>query len=67
MTPDALRMREQGWHFEWQPSTLFIQASHPNGGKQSVLEIKDSRYLHFGPAIADALNGVECRKAMEEA
>jgi hypothetical protein len=31
---------QSGWVFSYDPSTRFIGAYHPNGGKQSICEIR---------------------------
>ena len=44
------------WYFKYEPDTKFIGLYHPNGGKQSVLEMKNYYHEEYGHAIADFLN-----------
>lgn len=49
---------KEGWQYEYSPSTKYVQASHPKGGKQSICEVTipfDSDAI--GYAIAAALAG----------
>ncbi len=56
-------MVEEGWRFEWSIYTRFIGASHPNGGKMSIVEIEPRSAIgvaavdEIGTAIARLLNG----------
>lgn len=57
------KLVEAGWRFTYQPETKFIQADHPLGGKQSIVEVIDISRNGFecdeiGNAIAMLLNGV---------
>jgi len=56
-----LGLRLAGWKFEYQPETKFVQASHPSGGKFSVVRV-EVMHRHgfnpddFGEAIVDMLS-----------
>jgi hypothetical protein len=62
--PECCRkLVEAGWKFTYQPATKFIQADHPLGGKQSIVEVIDIGRTEIecdeiGKAIAMLLNGV---------
>lgn len=54
-------MIDAGWGFRWEPDTRFIGAYHPDGGKQSVLEVvkltrTDEEVDEIGQALADLFN-----------
>lgn len=63
MQPEcAQRLAGDGWKFEWQAETGFVEANHPIGGKQSVVEVlrigrSDFDRDEIGRAIASLLNG----------
>ncbi len=51
----------QGWRFAYEPGTHFVAANHPDGGKQSIVEIVATESLSWdraqiGEAIAAMLN-----------
>lgn len=49
-------LQDRGWTFSFSDSTRYLEASHPRGGKMSVLEIRRPEFLPFGHAIAKLLN-----------
>jgi len=56
------KLREAGWRFDYDTETRFVSASHPLGGKQSVVEIHRICRTKFdtdeiGQQIAMLLNG----------
>ena len=32
---------DKGWEFKYEPHTRYIAAYHPNGGSQSICELKN--------------------------
>jgi hypothetical protein len=48
--------RKNGWSFEYEPGTRYVGLNHPQGGKQSVCEIRSFNVDKFGHAIAGLLN-----------
>ena len=55
---------EDGWQFIYEKGTQFVAANHPNGGRQSVVEVCRIASRGFyvdqiGEAIAALLNGGE--------
>jgi len=58
-TAKVQEYRDNGWVFEYCDSTRFVGAYHPNGGKQSICELKNNfDNSAFGHAIAKYLNGI---------
>jgi hypothetical protein len=51
--------RDNGWIFRYEPETRFVGAYHPQGGKQSICELRNG-YADdvFGLTIAACLNFV---------
>lgn len=50
--------RDNGWIFKYEPETRFVGAYHPQGGKQSICELRNGFADDaFGFAIAAHLNG----------
>lgn len=73
MIPEAKRLRDGGWVFEYEPRTLFITAKHPKGGHKSICEIgipSGNDCDELGHAVADLLNGgalaSDGRRSVEE-
>lgn len=69
ITPKQVQsMRENGWVFNYSPSTRFVGAHHPQGGSQSICELKNGFHNDdFGKFIADSLNSHSECKAIEKA
>lgn len=53
---DLRQMHREGWVFRWEAATCFLGAYHPDGGAQSILEIRRPDLAALGEAIAAALN-----------
>lgn len=55
----AGRHRGHGWTFHFDPSAKFVWASHPDGGKHSVAEVRSCGIWgdEVGYALAELLNG----------
>ena len=52
--------RDRGWIFHYDDHTKFVGVSHPEGGRQSICELKNNfNNSDFGHAIAEYLNGVK--------
>ncbi len=52
------KLQESGWKFEYDPKTRFIEAHHPNGGRQSVCEMVHSFARDsIGFELTNFLNG----------
>ena len=50
--------RDNGWVFKYDPETRFVGAYHPQGGKQSICELRNGFGDDaFGFAIAAHMNG----------
>lgn len=44
------RMRESGWAFDYDADTGFVSATHPHGGKRSIVEVCGLNFLmKFSP------------------
>ena len=58
---DAIKeYKENGWLFTYCPSTKFVGAEHPKGGRQSICELTNGFDNDaFGYFIANSLNAVE--------
>lgn len=53
----AYDLFKQDWRFSYEPSTHFVSATHPQGGNQTVCEIKNAIVGDsLGFLIADLLN-----------
>lgn len=55
-------MRKHGWRFSYEEGTEHVGVNHPQGGKQSVCDLRPSAWEvpgvnELGHAIADMLNG----------
>lgn len=60
-------MIESGWEFNYEPHTFYIGAKHPNGGAQSICEIKHRHNRdEIGFLIAELLNAVAFEPVLEE-
>lgn len=56
------KLLDGGWQFSYCHDTWFVSAEHPQGGKQSVVEVSRMRWSEkeshdMGHAIATLLNG----------
>ena len=53
----AYDLFKENWTFAYEPTTCFVSATHPNGGKQTVCEIRNAVVGEsLGYLIADLLN-----------
>ncbi|MCK9386067.1 MAG: hypothetical protein M0Q15_15770 [Nevskia sp.] len=58
-TAKVQEYRNNGWVFKYEPETRFVGACHPQGGKQSICELRNGfADDDFGFAIAKYLNGI---------
>lgn len=62
ITPEWVKLREQGWTFMYDSQTRFLAAEHPSGGKISIaefcLQTGDKKTLahQIGYTLVDFLN-----------